>query len=76
MHCFISHRHFDGLTCLRLTRLTTVHLSINHATVVGRTNLGSPSLLRCSPFPFASHPILSDDAVKVKLTAIDCCSRN
>ena len=76
MRCFISHRHFDGLTCLRLTRLATVDVSISHIIVVGRTKLECPSHFRYSPFPSAPHPAVSNDAVEVKLTTIDCRSGN
>ena len=77
MRCLIGHRLFDGLTCLVITRITTVHISISHIIVVGRTNLSSVHLtLRYAPFPFASHPTVFSDAVKVKLTTIDCRSRN
>jgi hypothetical protein len=55
MRCFVSHRHFNGLTCLEVTGLTTVDVSISHITVVGRTKLKCPSHLRYSPFPSASH---------------------
>ena len=76
MRCLIGHRLFDGLTCLVITRLTTVHISISHIIVVGRTNLVCPSHSKVKPFPFASHPTVFSDAVKVKLTTIDCRSRN
>ncbi|MBC8235009.1 hypothetical protein H8E77_36145 [bacterium] len=88
MRCFISHRQFDELTCLELTGLTTVHVSIFHITVVRRTNLVCPSHSQvCSlrsvvffvnhrPFPSASHPTLSSNAVEVKLMTIDYRSGN
>jgi hypothetical protein len=76
MRCFISHRQQNGLTCLEVTGLTTVDVSISHIIVVGRTKLKCPSHYRYSPFPSASHPTLSSNAVEVKLTTIDCRSGN
>ena len=58
--------HTDGFTCLKITRLTIIHLSLDLISVAGRTIFQCPSSLsgmRTPPNP----PTVSNDAVEVRL---------
>ncbi len=63
-----------SLTSSVITTLAVIHVSIHHTSLARRAYLSATFEL-ASPFPLASHPAVSNDAVGVRLISLECDGR-